>query len=241
MSAANGGGGSPEGVGSGWKGLYRVAGAAALVMAVFIPVQVVIFILWPPPSTVVGWFTLFQSSPLVGLLDMDLLLIIDQVLMGLMMLALFVALRGASQSAMAIALLLGVGGIAAYFASTAAFEMLSLSGSYAAATSEAQRTTVEAAGRVMLSTWQGTAFDLGYLLEGLSLLIIAMVMMRSPLFGRTTASIGILLGILSLVPPTVPTVGLYFAFGSLLPLEAWNILIARRFFQLGGNAAESGS
>ena len=233
MSAGNGGGASLEGVGSGWKGLYEVAGVAALVMAVFIPVQVVVFILWPPPSTVLGWFALFQRSPLVGLLDLDLLLIIDQVLMGLVLLALYVTLRRTSQSATLIALVFALLGIAAYFASTAAFEMLSLSGSYAAAAGEPQRAPIEAAGQVMLANWQGTAFDAGYLLEGLALLIFAVVMSRSSLFGKVTAYLGILLGVLSLVPPTVPAVGLIFAFGSLVPLEIWNILIARRLLQLG--------
>jgi hypothetical protein len=70
---------------------------------------------------------------------MDLLLIVDQVLMVLVLLALCIALRRASQSFMAIALTAGLVGIAAYFASTTAFEMLSLSDQYAAATTEAQR------------------------------------------------------------------------------------------------------
>jgi len=34
---------------SGWKLLYRVGGAAALISAVFIPIQVIVFIVWPPP------------------------------------------------------------------------------------------------------------------------------------------------------------------------------------------------
>ena len=36
-----------------------------------------------------------------------------------------------------------------------------------------------------------------------------------------------------LVPPTAGTVGMIFALGSLLPLEIWDILVARRLFQLG--------
>ncbi len=218
---------------SNWKSLYKVGGAAALVMAVFIPIQTIIFVIWPPPSTVIGWFTLFQRSPLLGLLDMDLLLIVDQVLVGLILLALYTTLRRASQSFMAIALTLGLVGIAAYFASTTAFNMLSLSGQYATATTEAQRATFLAAGQTMLSIWQGTAFDVGYVLEGVGFLIIGVVMLRSTVFGKKTAYAGILLGVMSLVPPTAGTTGLFFALGSLVPLEIWDILIARRLFQLG--------
>jgi hypothetical protein len=218
---------------SGWNSLYKVGGAAALIVAAFIPIQIIIFVIWPPPSTVIGWFTLFQNNRLIGLLDMDLLLIIDQVLIGLVLLALYIALRRTSQSFMAIALTLALVGIATYFASTAAFEMLSLSDQYAAATTEAQRSMFLAAGQVMLAIWQGTAFDVGYVLEGVALLITAVVMLRSTLFGKVTAYVGIVVGVMSLVPPTAGTIGLIFALGSLVPLEIWCILIARRLFQLG--------
>jgi len=218
---------------SAWKRLYRVGGAAALIMAVFIPIQIIIFIAWPPPSTVIGWFTLFQNNRLLGLLDMDLLLIVDQVLVALVLLALYIVLRRTSQSFMAIALTAGLVGIAAYFTSTAAFEMLSLSDQYAAATTEAERSMFLAAGQAMLAIWQGTAFDVGYILEGVALLIIAVVMLRGTLFSKRTAYVGILLGAMSLIPPTAGTIGLLFALGSLVPLEIWDILIARRLFQLG--------
>ncbi|MGA2240257.1 MAG: hypothetical protein ABSG74_13705 [Candidatus Bathyarchaeia archaeon] len=218
---------------SAWKSLYRVGGTAALIMAVFIPIQIIILVAWPLPSTVIGWFTLFQNNRLLGLLDMDLLLIVDQVLVALVLLALYIALRRASQSWMAIALMAGLLGIAAYFASAAAFEMLSLSDQYAAATTDAQRSLFLAAGQAMLATYQGTAFDVGYVLEGVALLIVAVVMLRSTFFSKRTAYVGILMGVMSLVPPTAGTIGLLFSLGSLAPLEIWDILIARRLFQLG--------
>jgi hypothetical protein len=202
-------------------------------MAAFIPIQIIIFVAWPPPSTVIGWFTLFRNNWLLGLLDMDLLLIADQVLVALVLLALYVAFRRVSQSWMAIALTFGLVGIAAYFASTAAFEMLSLSYQHAAATTDAERSMILAAGQVMLATYQGTSFDVGYVLEGIALLIIAVVMLQGRIFSKATAYVGILLGIMSLIPPTAGTIGLIFALGSLVPLEIWDILIARRLFQLG--------
>ena len=221
-----------------WKGLYRVGGAAALIAAGFEIVAALIGVIssytsGPVPSTVIGWFTLFQNHRLIGLLDMDLLLIVDQVLMGVVLLALYAALRRASQSFMAIALTSGLLGIAAYFASSTAFNMLSLSSQYAAATTDAQRAMFLAAGQATLTMWQGTAFDVGYVLEGAALLIIAVVMLRSTLFSKVIASVGILLGVMSLIPPTAGTIGLFFALGSLVPLTIWDILIARRLFQLG--------
>ncbi len=222
---------------SAWKPLYRMAGVAALLMVVFIPIQSIVFVVWPPPSTVIGWFTLFQHNRLLGLLDMDLLLIVDQVLMGLVLLAFYAALKRASPSLMAIALTAGLVGIAAYFASSTAFNMLSLSSQYAAATTAVQRAMFEASGQATLAIWQGTAFDVSYVLEGVALLIIAVVMLRSTLFSNATAYVGILMGVVMLVPPTVGTIGLLFSLGSLVPLEIWLILIARRLFQLGSGGS----
>jgi len=45
-----------------WNWLYRIAAAAALISALFIPIQVIVFIIWPPPleGTAIDWFRLFQ-------------------------------------------------------------------------------------------------------------------------------------------------------------------------------------
>ncbi|HOW26297.1 MAG TPA: DUF4386 family protein [Bacteroidales bacterium] len=218
---------------SSWKLLYRIAGAAALLMAVFIPIQIIIFILWPPPETTIGWFELFKTNPFVGLLDLDLLLVIDQVLVGIMMVALYILLKKTNPSLMTIALLLAVLGIAAYFASTAAFEMLALSHKFNAARTLIEKSMYESAGQAVMAGWQGTAFNFGYVMEGTGLLLTAVVMLKSSVFNKFTAWVGIVLGVMSLLPPTAGSVGMIFALGSLIPLEIWDILVARRLFQLG--------
>jgi len=215
-----------------WKLLYQVGAVAAIVMAVFIPFQIVVFAFWPPPTTVNDWFKLFQDNRLIAIIDMDLLLIVDQVLMVLLFLALYVALRRTNQSLMAIALVFTLLGVAGYIASSGVFNMLSLSDQYANATTEAQRATFLAAGQTTIANWQGTAFDVGYVIEGIGLLLAAIVMLKSTLFDKTTAYIGIATGFLALVPPTLGIVGMIFALGSLLPLEIWAVLLAIRFFQI---------
>ena len=110
-----------------WQWLYRLGGAAALLIVLFIPLQVVIFMTWPPPTTALGYFTLFQSNPLVALLDLDLLLIVDQVAGIVILLAFYVALRRTNEAAMIVALALGLVATASYFASNTAINMLNLS------------------------------------------------------------------------------------------------------------------
>ena len=216
-----------------WKGLYKAGGVAAIAVLALIPIQMVVFIVWPPPSTVTGWFQLFQDNALVGLLDLDLLLIVDYALMVVAFLALWAALRRVSQSLMAIALLAEAVGVTTYFASTAAFEMLSLSNLYAAAATEADKAVFLAAGQAMLVTWQGTAFNISYILGAIALLAVSIAMLRSHVFSKTTAYVGVVGSIMMFVPPTAGTVGLYLSIVSLIPTIIWLILISRRLFQLG--------
>ena len=219
---------------SAWKPLYKVGGIAALIMAVLIPIQSFIFIAYPPPGTVIDYFTLFQNNKILGLLDLDLLLIVDNVLLILIYLALYTALRRANESFMAIALTFGLVGAVLHFASReATFTLLSLSDQYAAATTDAQRAMFLAAGQAMLTIYNGTAFDMSYVLSGVVLLIISVVMLRGNIFSKGTAYVGILMGVLMLVPPTVGTIGLLLSLISLVPTLIWLILIARRLFQLG--------
>lgn len=222
-----------------WKDLYTVGGAAALIIGVFIPIQIIVFIVSPPPSTVIDYFTLFQHNRILGLLDLDLLLIVDTALSIPILLALYVALRRASESLMAIATALGFVGISAYFASNTAFNMLFLSDQYAAATTDAQRSMFLAAGEAMFAIYQGTAFHINYVLGGVALLTISVVMLRSNVFSKVTAYAGILANVL-VFGLYVPTIGISLSIISVVFLEIWYILIARRLFRLGSALRKEG-
>ncbi len=200
----------------------------------------IVYVVSPPPSTVVNWFALFQRNPLLGLLAMDLLLIVDYALLGLVFLALWAALRRASPSFTAIALTLELVAVATYFSSTAAFEMLSLSHQHTAATTDAERAMFLAAGQAMLAIWQGTAFDVSYILSGIALLMISVVMLHSRMFSKVTASAGIVGRAAALVPSAAGTVGLILSLISLVPLVLWLILVARTLFHLAqGGSGEA--
>jgi hypothetical protein len=219
---------------SDWKGLYRVGAVAALLMFVLTLIQSFIFITNPPPSTVIDYFTLFQKSQILGLLDLDLLLIVINILLILIYLALYVALSRFSKSYMTIALAIGLVGTILFFASReATFGMLSLSNQYATASTDTERAMFLAAGQTLLTIYNGTAFDLSYIFGGVVILIFSVVMLQSNIFSKVTAYVGIVMGILMLVPPTVGTIGLLLSLISLIPTLIWLIPIARRLFQLG--------
>jgi hypothetical protein len=224
--------------GSSWRTLYRAAGAAALITALLIPIQIAVFIAYPYPDTVTGWFRLLQDNPLAGLVDLDLLLVVDNVLLVVIALAVYVALRRANPSVTTMATSLWLLAIVMVIAANPAVEMLSLSDQFAAATTEAQRSTVLAAGQALLAGWEGTAFQVGYIVGQLAGIMLGIVMLRGRLFGRAvpyTLILGNVVGFGYYLPTVVLAIS---AFSGVV-LWAWYLLVARRFFQLGRGPAQS--
>jgi hypothetical protein len=219
------------------KEFYKIGGVAALLSVLFIPIQVFIFVRWPPPVTVTGWFTLFQENWLLGLLSLDLLYLLNNTFLVLIYLGLYAALKRVNPTWMTIMVALGFIGIAAYFASNTAFEMLALSNQYVAAGTEAERAMLLAAGQTMLALYKGTAFDVYYVYNAAALLIAAVVMLRSHIFSRTTAYWGLASGILMTIPSTAGTLGMIFALASLVPWVVFCVLVAQRLFLLAQPAS----
>jgi hypothetical protein len=216
-----------------WKWLYRIGGAAAVFSVVIIPIQLIVFIAWGQPETALGWFTLFQNSELGGLLAFESLFVVNAVFGIATTLALYVALRRINESLMAIALALGLVEAVTLILARPALEMLHLSEGYAAATTEAQRDLFLAAGETMMAAFDGTTFHVSYNIFSVYFLIVALVMLRSDVFGRATACTGVAAAILNW-GLYVPGIGLFLSALSVVPLAAWNVLVARRLFRLGG-------
>jgi len=216
------------------KPLYYIGGVAALVQIIIIVIQAPILILYPQPTTVIGHFTQFQDNMLLGLLDLDLMLILAEVFSILILLALYAALRQASPSLMAVALIFGLFGTALFLAVNPTFSMLYLSDQYAAATTQAQKAIFLTAGEALWANYNGTAFGLFFIMDGIAYLLIAAAMWRSGIFGKATAATGIIMGAMLLVPPLplFGALGLTFSYIVIVPSAIWDILIARRLFQL---------
>ena len=111
--------------------------------------------------------------------------------------------------------------------------MVWLSQQYAVAGSETERAALVAAGQTLLTTYNGTAFSVGYFLSGLAMLLVSMVMLHSAVFSRLTGLAGVVAGVTGLVPASVGTLGFALSFISLLPLLVWLALIGHRFVQWG--------
>jgi hypothetical protein len=219
-----------------------MGGVAALVVAFLTVIEVIVFTIYPQPSTVIGWFELFQDSPIIGLLDFWGLEVLMYAMYALVFLALYVVLRKVSKSGMAIALILALLGIAIFFATNNPFSMLSLSSKFAAATTDVERSTLLAAGEAILANTNQRVvggFNIGFFLVSIAGLIVSSVMLRAISFTRLTAYAGILAFGLSLVDylrqvlTTSAIIALLVILPGALLLVVWFSLVGRRFLQLG--------
>ncbi|NLH71001.1 MAG: hypothetical protein GX454_12640, partial [Brooklawnia sp.] len=148
-----------------WRGVLLTGAGAAVGSVVLIVVQIAVFALHPPSASVDGFFVLMDENPLLGLVSLDLLLSVNNVLVALVYLALVIVLWDRARSTAAIAGLLVVLGMAAYLSSNPAVDMLLLSQQHASAV-PADRPALLAAGEVLLASWRGTAFLTYYVLNG---------------------------------------------------------------------------
>lgn len=219
--------------GMSWVPLHRAGGVAALASAVLIPIQVAVFLVWPPPlaGDAADWFALLRERRLVGLVDLDLLLVLDNALLVPLLLALYVLLRRTRPSAMLLAAAAGLTSAVLYVVTNPAVAMASLGDRYSApGASATARTAALSAGEVLLATWQGTAFHAGYLLGSAAGITIGVVMLRSGAFGRPAGYLGVLANAVGL-GLYLPGVGVYVSVFSVLFLEGWYLLVARQLLR----------
>jgi hypothetical protein len=237
-----------------WKNLYRV-GAIAALLAVFVfrrnlgaelallgMFGVIKGLPTAPLTGALDWFNLLQGDRLVGLTLLNFFDLVEYALVGLIFLALFIALRKTHPGAMLIATTAGLMGITTYFASNQALAMLVLSERYAAASTDVQRSAYLAAGEALLAVNnpdaapQGSGIYVSYFLVLIAGLMISVVMLQGQVFSKATAVMGILAN----------GIALFYFIGLALAIEfywiphpvsapfrvLWYFLIALRLFKL---------
>ena len=228
-----------------WSGIY-ILGAIAALGAVLTGLLEIAITFFPGGSahqeTVLDWYMLFQDNWFIGLRNLGLLNIILNTLGLLVYFAIFAALRKNKYFPYAaLALLLAFLGIGVFYATNRAFPMLDLSKQYLLAATSAERALLEAVGKSMItvggSHTPGTF--LGFFLAEIAGILMSIAMLRSYVFSRATAYLGIL-GFSSLLifefsasflSGLTDAAMLFSVLGGLLTM-GWYILIARRLFQL---------
>jgi hypothetical protein len=184
---------------------------------------------------------MLQENRLLGLLRLDMLTILVMPLYYLLFVSFYVILRQTHAGYALLALILGCAGVTLVLATPSAFSWLALSDKYRMATG-IEKDFLLAAGEAILASdlWHGSGALIGGLLLQTSLLLASLMMLRSTVFSRLTAWLGILthgLDLLHLILAFLLPAGgvaLMIVAGPLYLL--WFPLLARDLFRLGRDA-----
>jgi hypothetical protein len=186
-----------------WKTLNRT-GAIAALLAIFVfrrnlSAEFVAFNgfgLFEVPETLPvsasDWFTFLQSNRFVGLVLLNVFDLVEYALLGLIFLAVCVAVWQTNRSISLLAIACGLAGVIVYFASNQAFPLLSLSNQYAAAATEGEQAALLSAGDALIAINNHGAVSLALFLVLLAGLMFSVIMLRSDRFNKATAITGIL-------------------------------------------------
>ena len=235
-----------------WRGIYIVGGIAALLALAGTLTDIAITMIpgWEAstvPATIQAWFTQFQTNPLLGLRNLDLLNVTVSAIGIPMYLALYGAHRRISPAYAALALIVILVGTVVFMTSNAALPMLELSKQYSIASTDTQRLTLEAAGQALLARGAHGSLGafMGFFLSSIGTLLMSIAMLIGRVFNRITAWVGIV-GITLLI---IYTIGSTFVPDSreammviVLPggllLMVWNVMVAKKLFQLRADRGE---
>ncbi|MFZ6026838.1 MAG: hypothetical protein ACOYYS_03900 [Chloroflexota bacterium] len=222
-----------------FKVLGRLGGVTALLLLAYVLATMAILVgLGAPPASAEETLEMLRQNRLAGLLRLDMLTTLFMPLYYLLFFALYLALKKTHDLAAKAALLLGCAGVTLFLAAPAFVSWMALSDKFAAATSEAQKNLLLAAGESIFVTdlWHSSTAFVGGLLLQASLVLISLAMLRSRAFSKWTAWLGVVTHGLDLahIPLMLflPSVGAALLMvGGTLYL-AWFPLLARDFFRL---------
>ena len=136
------------------RSIYRIAGIAALLAVLLALLEIGVTFLPGGDASleiVLDWFTLFSDYPLMALRNLGLVNMGLQVLTIPTFFALYIAHREADSGYAVLATIIAFVGVTVFFATNRAFPMLTLSRQYIAASSDAQRAALIAAGQALLA------------------------------------------------------------------------------------------
>ena len=229
-----------------WKSIYTLGGVTALIVIAGTLLDIILGTVLGGdlsliPKTAIDRFAQFEVNPWLGLYNLDMLNLCTAILMIPTYFALYGAHRRINSSYIKLALLIFTIGTTVFAANNVALPMLELSRNYAAATVEAQRNLIAAAGEAMLARGaHGSpgAFP-GFVLSSIAGIVMSIGMLKGKVFSKANAICGILGGsllvvyliLVTFVPAIEKAAMIIAAPGGLLSL-AWMIMFTFRLFKV---------
>ncbi|HCE58058.1 MAG TPA: hypothetical protein DER09_09600 [Prolixibacteraceae bacterium] len=193
------------------------------------------------PQTAAERFAQFHSNWLLGLYNLDLLNIINQVFLIPAILAIYMAHKNDDNGLALLSFILFLVGTTVFITGNTALTMFDLSQKYFSASSTEQKNLIAAAGEAMLAQGAHGSFGvfIGFALPTFANLLVSVVMLQGKVFSRTIAYFGFAGNILMLLYvilitffPATEKVALIIAMPGGLLVTTWMILFMIRLFKL---------
>lgn len=232
-----------------WKKTYRAGAIFTIIVLCGVILDIVIGSftggnIAALPQTAMERFAQFKDSPLLGLYNLDLLNVINQIFLIPSIFALYAAHRKINNPSALLALILFLVGTTIFVTGNTALTMLDLSHKYFGTTSEEQRLLYAAAGETILvkGSHGSLGVFIGFALPTIANAIMSCVMLRAMVFSRITGLIGfvgnsmmVIYIIMVTFIPAVEKLAIVFAMPAGLLLMAWMVLYTIRLLKLSGN------
>ena len=203
------------------KTIFIIGGVVSLIFVTYsLLTLLIITIIGGPPNNVEECFNMLQENKIQGLLRLDILTVFTVPLYYLLFFSLFVALKNTNFGIISIAAILVFAGVTLFLSMPSVFSYLNLSNKFAAATSDFQRNQLLAAGEAIWASdiWHGTGTIIGGILLQSGALLFSIVMLKSTIFSRLTALVGIVMYgldllhiIMGLIIPAVGSILMFIA------------------------------
>ena len=217
-----------------WKDIYRIGSFSSLLIAVSIVLAIAAYFIWPykgNTTSIEAIFTVLQTDRMGGLISLDLSMLLIAPLNILMFLAIYATLKRENESWALIALVAALIAVVLVIVCRPLVELTVLSDHYAAATDPTEKLRYLAAGEVLRSSLDGTAWMMQTVFFMVAGLINCLLMLRTSFFSKATAWLGIINSVIGL-GFFLPGVGLLFLFLNTIGSVPWCFLLARDLFRL---------
>lgn len=193
------------------------------------------------PQTAVERFAQLHSNCLLGLYNLDLLNMINQIILIPAYIALFIAHKKEQYPIALLALIVFLVGTVVFIANNTSLTMLDLSNKYYSGITDQQKLLISAAGEAMLAKGShgNLSVFLSFLLPNVAGTIISLVMIKGGIFSKLTGYFG-MFGSIWLVAytvlvtfiPTMDMVATAIAAPGGLMAMTWMIMFTVKLFKL---------
>jgi len=229
-----------------WKIIYKIGAVTTIIVLCGIILDMLVGTMTGGniaelPQTAFERFNQFRENSLLGLYNLDLLNIINQIILIPSIFALYAAHRDTNKPTALLSLILFLVGTTIFVTGNTALTMLDLSQKYYATSSEEQRMLFAAAGEAMLAKGSHGSLSvfIGFALPTFANGMMSCLMLKGNIFSRANSYIGIVGNSLMVIyiimvtfMPSVERMALVFAMPAGLLLMTWMIMFTIKLFKL---------